>query len=205
MLLDFQEQDTRSSSVFIIPNLSADTQMIFNAELKNGYPGTKPAVSLTAFSNEIRGIGKLEMNQPEPLTTVPGELAVSDLILGIEKRDVIEEGQLFPFVVINNRELPAGDAFVVHFEIYNLTPGSDNLTTFDVEYNLTQINWIGMRRTRDQISSTLNFQHDDTRFIESLEIQSADLTPGSYELSLVIKDNNSEKSVTRSLRFDVKE
>jgi GWxTD domain-containing protein len=205
MLIDYQDQDTRSSSVFIIPNLSADTKMIFNAELKNGYPGTTPSVNFSAFSNEIRGIGRLELNQPEPLSATPGELAVSDLILGVEKRDVIEEGQLFPFVVMHNRNLPARDAFVVHFEVYNLTSDADNLTSFEVEYNLTQINWLGMRRQRDQISSTLSFQHDKTRFIESLEIQSVSLTPGTYELRMVFKDNVSGASVTRSQRFDVRE
>jgi hypothetical protein len=50
---------------------------------------------------------------------------------------------------------------------------------------------------------TLNFTSEENRLVENLEIETADLMPGLYELRVQISDVNTGQQVERQTRFEV--
>ncbi|MEX2600747.1 MAG: GWxTD domain-containing protein [Balneolaceae bacterium] len=196
--------DTPSSSVFTVPFISAETSQLFYAELENTDPTSPPRFE-SLIPDEIRGVGKRELMQPEPLP-LDGSLLLGDLLMGYERRPEPVEGARFPFVVSNTGEIPEGENLVVHFELYNLEPDSSGISSFEVEYEIQSVRrflfWDRIRSEGD-LSITLSFQHDAPRFTESLEIQTQGLNPGEYELVWRARDLTSKEETIRNRRFEI--
>jgi hypothetical protein len=135
MILDFEDEHTHSGSVFTVPYLGTGHTQVFYAELHNRHPASHP-VRVTPFPDHLRGLGKVELPQPEPLRIEPGRMEAGDIILGFEKRDDIEENQLFPFVVSNEKKIPEGENLVIHFQLYNMSqdPGGISVLQWTMNY-----------------------------------------------------------------------
>jgi len=204
LIVDGEEKDTPSVSIFEIPYLGEGTQQIFFAELRNNDPESTPAFN-SALPSNLRGLSELRVPQPGHLSMEPGRLMASDLILGYHKNEAIREINLFPFIVASDNKVPHDEPLVVHFEVYQLATDDQGLSRFEVDYEFSTIsrffNLFG--RTIKGISSTLQFVHDSDRFNESLEIETGALSPGSYDLDLTITDTITGQTTERSVRFEV--
>jgi len=199
--------DLYSHSVMIIPWTESSVTQVFYAELMNNHPESRPFTE-SLFSNSLRGLGKLEIEQPEPLPYMEGELTAADIIFGYWK----VEGQLgddilFNFTPANNRQIPEGENFVIHFEVYQLQKDQDGISRFEVEYRIRPESR-SLRRTRtqtDRFRVTLSFEHDRDRFTESLEIETVSIETGKYELEWIIRDVHSGQSHEQKMSFEVVE
>jgi GWxTD domain-containing protein len=203
MILDFEDERTSSGSVFTVPHLGTGHTQVFYAELHNRHPASRP-LRVTPFPDHLRGLGKVELLQPEPLRIEPGRMEASDIILGFEKREEIGENQLFPFVVSNEKKIPEGENLVIHFQLYNMSQDPGGISRFTMDYELRPVNFIGWsRRTADEFTLSLDFENDAPQFTETLEVQSTGLEVGRYELRLTFTDRGSGEVVERRVRFDV--
>ncbi len=203
--IDGSDMQVASGSAFMIPFAGEGAGQVFFAELHNRHPDSEPRVE-TPFPDHLRGMGREEVPQPEPLDTDPSELQMGDLILGYGKTDSASAGSLFPFVISVNRHIPAGEPLALHVEVYHLREGEDALRDFSLEYEIRPVNFLGWTRERqDQFSLTLNFRQNEPRFTEDLEIEAADLQPGRYVLRLRAIDRVSGQEVSREVEFEVTE
>ena len=205
LILDFQE-DLPSSSVFTIPYTEDGQTVQLYAELHNRHPESKPRLGETPFPQQLRGLGKLESELPEPLNTDPNQLEMADLVLGWQMRHDAPEGSLFPFVVANNREIPEGEELAVHIEIYNLQTSPNGFTDFSIDYEVVPVRrmeWL--RGSEQEFSLTLDQQTSQSRFTENLEIRTRELQPGRYKLVMTTTDNTSGQTVQREIEFRVVE
>ncbi|MEX2601493.1 MAG: hypothetical protein WD355_07595 [Balneolaceae bacterium] len=196
--------DTPSSSVFTLSWLSQATHQHFYAELSNTDPDS-PRRFESLIPEDIRGLGRVELPQPEPLP-LDGTLLLGDLILGYEKRAGRREGALFDFVVANDRQVPEGEPLVVHFELYHLEQNEEGVADFEITYEIRPVQRILLwDRTGDpgDFSLTLSFRHDVSRFAESLEIETQGLEPGRYELTWKALDLNSGEETAQEIRFEI--
>ncbi len=204
VVIDY-DQEIPSSSLFVIPYVSGETTQVFYAELENMHPATSPRVE-TSFPQRLRGLGKIEVTQPEPLIAGPGELLASDLIFGYQMQADPPEGSFLPFVVSNDRRVPYNENLAVHFEVYQLEQDDEGIARFDVAYEIRPVEqrifWT--RRQEEQLSIRLNFEHDAPRFSESVEIQTQDLAPGDYELTWTVEDRQSGRSFEQIVPFEVR-
>ncbi len=195
-----------SSSIFVVPQGEGDITQVFYAELKNLHPDSKLRVE-SLFPDSLRGLGKLQIEQPEPLSVSPGEMTVGDLIIGYQRKEQPGGNSLFDFVAANDRRIPEGENLVVHFEVYHLQTGPGGLSRFEVGYEIRPrsglFGWT--RKKRDEFSITLNFEQTGDRFAESLEIEATDLEAGNYELTWIIRDMLSGKSLEQQVPFEVME
>jgi len=204
LVLDHVE-NTPSSSIFIIPHLENNVTQVFYAELENTHPDTKPKQE-SLFPNTLRGIGKIDLEQPQPLELTGGELMLSDLILGFQKSDETSENALFDFVVSNNRQIPNNENLVVHFEVYGLQTDNDDIARFELNYEIEPRNrgLLGWAKGKsDEFNITLSFEEIGSRFSESLEIEAAKLDPGEYNLNWVVRDLNGKGVFEREINFEV--
>jgi len=194
-------------SIMLIPwNEQSDTQ-IFYAELVNIHPDSEPQME-SLFSESLRGLGKIEIVQPQPLLLREGELGVGDIILGYNKIDELPDDQiLFHFTPANTREIPAGENLVVHFEVYQLQTNADGFSSFDLDYEIQPqsglFSWT--RNQVDQFTISLTFENEGDRFAESLEIETVQLEPGNYELTLTIREPASNQTHEQQIEFEVVE
>lgn len=206
LVIDGNNMETRSGSVFLVPYASEIDRQVFFAELHNRHPETEPRVE-TAFPDNLRGLGKQIFNQPEPLDNDPANLQMGDLILGYQMKEKEESSRsLFPFVVSSGRKLPDGENLAIHFEVYHLKTNAGGLTSFTVDYEIRPVNWLGWTKEReDQLTVSLQYEHDSRRFTDNLEIEAARLEPGRYVLRMKATDRVSGQEIKRELEFEVVE
>lgn len=204
LILDFEE-DQPSSSVFTVPYVDGGHKLLLFAELHNRHPDSRPRME-TPFPPELRGLGKLESELPEPLSTDPDKLEMGDLILGWQMRDDARGDALFPFVVANSREIPENEELAVHLEIYNLRMADDGFTDFQIDYAILPVRRMEWLRGREEeFSLTISQETTTSRFVENLEIETRELPPGSYRLQMKTTDNISGQQVEREIEFRVTE
>ncbi len=156
----------------------------------------------TIFPDWLRGLGSLRGQQPRPLRSDGVTLEMADLILGY--RGEIPDGYPFSFKVINDQTLPADESLMLHFEVYNLHPDADEITRFELTYRIFPVLEDGTVKTDEEaFYLTINFEQEESNVKEDLEIQTALLESGLYELQVFIEDMESRQDVSRSIRFEV--
>ena len=190
-----------STTVFRVPHLSEQASAKVYAELHNRHPRSAPIVE-TPFPKSLRGQGKTKLQQPDPLPNIPDQLQMGDLILGHQMQKD-SSNILFPFVVANDRVIPADENLAVHVEIYNLQGSPNNVTRFQLSYEILPVNFLGWtREKKDEASVTLNLQATQDRFTEDLEIET-ELQAGKYVLRMQAQ-NEENGQVQREIEFEVK-
>lgn len=172
------------------------------ASLMNNNPESK-SVYPSIFPDELRGLGTLKNRQPVPLKPEPDQLELGDLILGF--RDDIPEDYPFNFRVANDQMIPGDQSLILHFQVYNLEPSSTTgFTHFELTYRIYPVLEDGTLLTDEEMFYlTINFQHDETRLAEDLEIQTAQLSSGLYELQVMVEDQESGQEQRKNIRFEV--
>ncbi len=193
-----------SSSVFTIPNPKFEEQkIVLSAVLENRNPDTSPRYDIP-FDDEIRGYGKLNDVLPNPLDTKTDKLMMADLVFGYDLKTDSRYNVLFPFVVSNTKVIPQNEVLAVHLEIYNLDQGDDGLYRFKIEYQVTSPRKVKIfGRKPSGVGLTLDLVNDNPRFVEDLEIQTRELSPGDYKLELTIIDLLSNDRIRQKLDFVV--
>jgi GWxTD domain-containing protein len=202
LILDRSETRTRSRTIIEKAHTKRANQAA-SVELLNYDPETR-AVYNTPFNPALRGIGKVQLRQPEPLVSHPDSLEMADLVLGYQKTDQFTEP--FPFIVANDQVVPYEETLVLHFEVYNLGPREDGFTQFELTYRIFPVNDAGEVLTDQQeFVLTLNFVNEHERVVEDLEIETAGLSPGLYDLRVNVIDVMTRQEKERTVRFEVVE
>tara|TARA_R100001143_G_C3359941_1_gene134813 strand:+ start:4707 stop:6746 length:2040 start_codon:yes stop_codon:yes gene_type:complete len=204
LLVDPDAEIPSRTSMLIHWNERSDTQ-VFYAELVNIHPDSEPQME-SLFSESLRGLGKVEIEQPQPLALREGELGVRDIILGYNKLDEVPDDLvLFHFTPANTHKIPAGENLVVHFEVYQLQTDPDGFSSFDLDYEIRPrsrlFDWA--RSQADQFTISLTFENEGDRFVESLEIETIQLEPGNYELTFTIREPASNQTHEQQIEFEV--
>ena len=179
-----------------------------SAELINNASGSRAAAYETPYPATTRGLGSIHYREPEPLKTHPDSLQLADLVLGYQIEEETEESNenMFPFVVANNQVIPWQEMLVLHFEVYNLFVQPNGFSRFELTYRILPVDERGKVLTdQTEFILTLNFTSEENRLIEDLEIETADLNPGLYELRVQITDVHSNQTKNRKTRFEVLE
>ena len=178
-----------------------------SAEVINSDRSSQGPAFETPYPESIRGLGSVHYREPAPLLSNPDSLQVADLVLGygIENENENITGQsLFPFYVANNQTIPWQETLALHFEVYNLEVQPNGFSTFELTYQILPIDEKGRVLTdQTEFVLTLSFITEENRLTENLEIETADLMPGLYELRVQISDVNSGQQVDRNTRFEV--
>lgn len=204
LIVDFEEGEP-SRSVFVIPAQPDDVSYRVAAELHNQHPETSLRFEST-LEPTLRGLGQVEFQQPEPLTSKEGELQVSDLFLGYQLRGDLSGENYLPFVVASDRRIPQNEDLVVRFETYHLQKNAEGIAAFQLDYRLRpQRSSLFSRSQQDDFSLSLTFQTDSSRFTENVEIETGELDAGSYNLEMIFTDLENNRSVTRDVEFDIHE
>ncbi|NBB76390.1 MAG: GWxTD domain-containing protein [Bacteroidetes bacterium] len=169
--------------------------------LKNFDPDSR-AVYETPFSPALRGWNKIQLQQPEPLQSHPDSLEVADLVLGYNAPNITTPP--FPFRVAYDHTVPYGETLLLHLEVYNLEEQPDGFTNFEMTYRIFPIDEQGRRKTdQTEFILTVNFTNEDSQVTENLEIETAGLNPGLYELVARFTDTESGQEKRRAIRFEV--
>jgi len=176
-----------------------------SAELVNEDAESINSAFDTPYPKSTRGLGSIHYREPEPLEVHPDSLQFADLVLGyqMQKRSVDE---IFPFIVANSQTIPFRETLVLHFEVYNLAVQPNGFSRFELTYRILPVDESGNVLTdQAEFILTLNFTSEEERLIENLEIETADLNPGLYQLRVQITDVNSGQIKNRHTRFEVLE
>lgn len=172
-----------------------------SAELKNRDSDTDFKHD-TTFPSELRGVGNRRLRQPTPLNTDPEMFEVSDLVLGYQQKD--DKPSPFSFTVANDQTIPWKENLVLHFEVYHLERKLSGFTEFELTYRIFPVDQTGNIITdQEEFILTLNFGSEDRRVSENLEIQTASLPPGLYEMHVLFIDVVNGREINRQLRFEV--
>ncbi len=159
-------------------------------------------INNTPFPPELRGWNRLQYRLPKPLVSHPDTLEVADLVLGYYSEGYSTEP--FSFVVANNQIVPFGKTLLLHFEVYNLQRMENQFTQFELTYRIFPVDEDGNVLTdQTEFILTLNFTNEEIHVIEDLEIETANLNPGLYELVVNISDMESGQAKERQIRFEV--
>lgn len=196
------DNGSRSVSHFVKPHGERSFQSV-SAELMNYNPDTR-AVYDTPFPDALRGWNKVQLRQPTPLHTNPDSLELADLVLGYEDEE--NHTDPFSFVLANDQLIPFGKTLVLHFEVYHLERMPIGFTQFELTYRILPVDEDGNVLTdQTEFVLTLNFTNEDQRVVEDLEIETADLRPGLYDLRVRVEDTVTSQSKERVVRFEVAE
>lgn len=187
MISEHNRQNNQSASVELI-NLNPDSR----------------SINSTLFSPSLRGRNKMQFRQPEPLVQHVDSLELADLVLGYQDED--NQTPPYSFTVANDQTVPFGKTLILHLEVYNLAKMSSGFTRFELTYRIFPVDDDGnLLYDQTEFILTLNFTNEEPNVIEDLEIETADLDPGLYELTLQITDTENGQEKERSIRFEVLE
>jgi len=187
-------------SVFILPYIGEEAQQIISTEL---YNRDAPASDTTGsiFSGQLKGINKKTLPQPDPLSTDTGELEMADLIFGYDDNLKSEK---IPFFVPREKILPPSKNMMVHFEVYHLSSDPSGIARFTVEYEVRPKRGLNLLRSGDpEVRLLLNYETDKSYFAENLEIETRELSEGSYTLALTVNDIITGQQTERNLQFEI--
>ncbi len=180
-------------------------QRSVSAELKNTDEDSRSLALDTPYPKSTRGLGSLHFREPEPLLAHPDSLQLADIVLGFDLEENRDE-QMFPFTVANNQAIPWRENLVLHFEVYNLEVQPNGFSRFELTYRILPVDDSGELLTdQAEFILTLNFTSEENRLIEDLEIETADMRPGLYDLRLQITDMHTLQTRNRTTRFEVLE
>lgn len=196
-------QSLRSGAVSVFRSgHTSRAQRSASAEIKNMDKNTRSTAFDTPYPESTRGLGSLHFRQPEPLSPNPDSLQMADLVLGYDIETDSES--LFPFYVANNQTIPWQETLALHFEVYNLEVQPNGFSRFELTYLILPVDEEGRVLTdQTEFTLTLSFTSEENRLNENLEIETADLMPGLYELRVQITDVNTRQQRQRNTRFEV--
>ena len=193
------------ASSFFQSEHTGRSQRSASSEIKNTDESTEGPAFDTPYPESTRGLGSVHFREPVPLSPNPDSLQAADLVLGygIGTEEISEE-MLFPFYVANNQTIPWQETLALHFEVYNLEVQPNGFSRFELTYRILPVDESGRVLTnQSEFILTLNFTSEENRLVENLEIETADLMPGLYELRVQISDVNTSQQVDRNTRFEV--
>ncbi|REL38377.1 hypothetical protein DYD21_00005, partial [Rhodohalobacter sp. SW132] len=191
-------------TVFTSPHNKRGQRSV-SAELKNIDPNSQSAALDTPYPKSTRGLGSIHYREPEPLLANPDSLQLADLVLGYDLREEPSD-HFLPFTVANNQTIPWQETLVLHFEVYNLAVQPNGFSRFELTYRILPIDESGKVLTdQTEFILTLNFTSEENRLTEDLEIETADLNPGLYQLRVQITDVHNSQTMNRTTRFEVLE
>lgn len=177
-------------------------QRSVSSELKNLNENSRVPALETPYPPATRGLGSLHFREPAPLKSHPDSLQLADLVLGYQMQD--EPETIFPFIVANNQTIPWQETLVLHFEVYNLVAQPNGFSRFELTYRILPVDEEGRVLTdQTEFILTLNFTSEERRLIENLEIETANLNTGFYELRVQVSDVNTAQQAERKTRFEV--
>ena len=193
-----------ASSVFMSEH-TGRAQRSASSEIMNTDGFTAGPAFDTPYPKTLRGLGSMYYREPTPLSPNPDSLQVADLVLGYGiGNDDIPDDSLFPFYVANSQTVPWQETLALHFEVYNLKVQPNGFSRFELTYRILPVDESGQILTdQTEFILTLNFTSEESRLVENLEIETADLMPGLYELRVQISDVNTSQQVNRGTRFEV--
>lgn len=172
---------------------------------------------------DLIGVGSKSFSPDTIPSLSKTDLEISDLVVGYrryaepgepetESQEQLNANQQLeiPFYVPYRNIIPYGTDLHLLFELYNLEIGENNYSRFTVNYQVRKKdhgNWFtNLFRSDDadiQTSITLNLESPNERTREHLTVESSQYTPGSYELTMVITDQQTGEQVERSQTFEV--
>lgn len=193
-----------ASSVFQSEHTTR-AQRSASSEIINTDESTTGPAFDTPYPVAIRGLGSVYYREPTPLSPNPDSLQVADLVLGYGiGGDDIPEESMFPFYVANSQTVPWQETLALHIEVYNLEVQPNGFSRFELTYRILPVDESGRVLTdQTEFILTLNFTSEENRLVENLEIETADLMPGLYELRVQITDVNTNQQIDRNTRFEV--
>jgi hypothetical protein len=202
LVVDFENGEP-SRSAMVIPWKPDVQKNIVFAELHNQHPETSLRFK-SSFEPSLRGLGRIEIDQPEPLVTTNDRMQVSDLFVGFQLQDEIQTNRYLPFKVVNDRQIPINENLVIGFEVYNLKKNSSGVAGFQIDYELIpKRRSLFSGRNSDEFSLSLSFETGNNRFAENIEIETADLKAGEYDLNMTFTGRESEEVIVRTLELEI--
>jgi hypothetical protein len=131
-------------------------------------------------------------------------MQVSDLFVGFQLQDEIQTNRYLPFKVVNDRQIPINENLVIGFEVYNLKKNSSGVAGFQIDYELIpKRRSLFSGRNSDEFSLSLSFETGNNRFAENIEIETADLKAGEYDLNMTFTGRESEEVIVRTLELEI--
>lgn len=198
-----------SQAYFKVPNISEGNRQVFSAELHD-VNRDSTRIREVLFPSNIRGIGKLELEQPKPLSDAPDKLEVSEILLGVDQgEEALYEKGPTSFKVLHDNVIPANENMMIHLEVYNLTSHSSAPNQFEVEYQVNKRKRSVFQRlfggSSEKVRLTLNFETFDSFHKNDLEVATAEFEPGKYRLSLIISEPHTGQNIKREIEFEIEE
>lgn len=191
-----------NTAIFLVKEFAASTHYVIAAEAlpKASLAGdstTNPQAQ-TAFA-----IGKAVLKKPNPLSSNPDSLELSDLIFGVDFPPTIDASQL-PFPIVPAQKVQNTDPARVYLEVYHLVPDEAGKGHFRLDFKIFRRgnNWEEKDRT-EMIASFFDFDAPGRMSKEYFGIDLTRLARGNYELVVDVTDKASQQSKSRSVRFAV--
>lgn len=154
------------------------------------------------FEAGLTAMGEASNDAPEPLQ-LQG-LEMGDIILGYGST-IGHTTDTIPFRIAHERVIPEGKSLKLYYEIYHLARNSDGISRFTFEYEISAITKTLFipKKEKSDLSITINNETDQSRFTNSLEIQTANLEPGKYELHITVRDLVKGEEIDRNIEFEI--
>lgn len=139
----------------------------------------------------------------KPLATDESKLVVSDPVLGYGEAKIDKE---LPFYVSKEMKIPQGSNLKILFETYHLQSAADGTYSYTLKYSVEQkVSFFKkiFNNSNSNLAVTLNFETDNSKARNLLEIETRPLKKGEYTINMEITDRQSSQSISRAIDFDI--
>lgn len=148
--------------------------------------------------DEPRDIPKLEHE--------PGDLLISDIVLGSTEADTVSIRDEYIGILENGNKVEEGEDLQVYFESYYFDDDDREFVNYEVEYSIESSgrSWWPFSGSTEQ-SLTWEASADSWMDAQFFEVEHNDLDEGSYTLKITVTEEETGRKATRNVEFEVLE
>ena len=154
----------------------------------------------------LLGVNKNDTKRIPALEFQPGELILSDLVLGSTPRHKIDVRGNDIGILEKGNKITKGDNLQVFFETYHFDVSGPGFSHYEVEYRVesTGRSWWPFSSS-DVQSHAWEAAAGDWADYQFFEVEAIDRGAGTYELHIEITEKETGRQASRSIEFEVME
>ncbi len=192
-VVDYPASKNRNTSVFDSLKIKPGDRYRLAAE-KIILDVRKARLEMTDISDtaKVIGMSSVFLEEVVPLSLNLSELEVSDLIVGVQTPDILDQSKQYPFPVIPKDPVKKTVPLNIYIELYNV---SDKKSSLRVDCELRSINDDKVGKKKFSESFEVDGSGEKLKRVFSLDISKLD--SGDYELTVKITGKNLKKKKVR--------
>lgn len=155
-------------------------------------------------TTKVLGIGSVFTGHIPPLSNNPASFQISDIIVGSDSPEHLNENLLYPFPVIPGDPVRKVVPLKIYLEFYHLQLDENQKARVSLELEIKRLKDKGkVDKKKEKLTQNLKFDFSENNLPKIFEVDISSLAPGDYQFTLKARDAQSKQTRVRIATFRI--